>query len=388
MPASFSLTQRFETVLINGAGGALPRTVYAATSDGTYINIDLRGARLPDDQQQRDDLAQLQAIYASADGFRNSAGQPIDIKLSDTLIANDVDDLERYGAFNPLSAGSIERYQSMLRRLDGAVAQGGSPVIRHANWTGDKRITDEVTHQQGRLATTGYPSGGELSYEYIRLSNTDYNSAQVRVESQIAPNDCLWQALVSNTDQAQWGWFMGIATTFRGWQAYPWSSYVGGIVIRFDWNGDVIMLHAGQTDGGESNEPGIASYAIPRQAGWWQISAGARALTDADSPSARYRNAAFRLDNRVTGRKYGFALECFGHFLDVIQDGQHIARWTWTQQYNPFRDGRERGRSYVIRGNGGNAWRKGGILRTPDTRLYAYSLSTGRNSAVAPGYFI
>ncbi|MCY4247493.1 MAG: hypothetical protein OXE95_07965 [Chloroflexi bacterium] len=343
-------------------------------------------------------MTQLQEIYASVDGFRTGAGLPTPIVVSDTIVGliGSVDDLEKYGAFNPLAAGSIERYQSKLNRLDGAVAVGGSPVIRHANWTGGRPIPDEVTYQQDPTET-GYDGGGgsaQLLYEYMRMTNVRYNSTQIRVENAlVAPGDCLWQALISFVDKSQWGWFFGIATNFLGWQEYGWSSYQHGVVIRFNWNGDVIMLHAGQTDGNENDEAGVGRYTMPIVAGTWEVNtdvSGVRALNESDSSSRRYRNAAFRLESsrRISNRKYGFALESFGHIVDVIQDGEHIARWSWTQGFNPLRDGQERGSSYIIRGNGGEQWTRDGALRTPDTRLYAYSLSTGRNSAVAPGYFV
>ena len=71
-----------------------------------------------------DDLAVLQEIWASEDGFRDADGDSITVGVNDIPVAESVEDIEKYGLLNPLSEGSFERWQAK-EQIHGAFQQEG-----------------------------------------------------------------------------------------------------------------------------------------------------------------------------------------------------------------------------------------------------------------------
>lgn len=385
---------RFEKITINAKGGILPRSLYGVyIENGTrkYLNIDFRGARSPSGSAATD-LATVQAIYASSVGLLKADGTATPIRVEDTIAGEieNVDDLESYGVFNPLLAGSLERYQKKLRLSDGSVVSGGVPAIRHAAWGGYEDVPD-ILEKSREISGLGYAP----DKSYVRLTNTNAAHAGIRIENSLAdPTDCLFQANVSWIHRSQWGWFIGIATTFSGFSTYSWDSYRNGIVLRYEYDGHLYMLACGQTDGSEASHGATrARHCIPEGAGSWAIASGVDLFSlpaASDIPDARQRNAAIYIDPsaRLSTVPYGIGIESFGKHLDLLWNGAHVARWTWDDNYLPFRAGQTRGTSYIFRGQGGNGWTVNGNVVYPGTRLYAYNLSAGRNSAAAPGRFV
>ena len=118
-----TLTSTFEAVYVGvDAASRLPSGVWWREDDdersqgSAHINVITEGGAATGD------LAIIQQIYASDDGFQDSDGNTVAPTVETWPISTDVEDLEGHGLWNPLDADSYARYLKK-RQLEGDLAR-------------------------------------------------------------------------------------------------------------------------------------------------------------------------------------------------------------------------------------------------------------------------
>ena len=163
---TLAVTDRFRGLVLqfNPIGSPpVPELSYATVDgdSGSFIFID--GKDLPSDHPDRADLDILQEIYGSADGFIDEDGDPAPITATGFLVGGniitDVRDFESHGLWNPLSAGSWDRWVASRKTL-------GAFLLEEAEVTEDATSGRHDINMPGGLTTKRRtPSTGEMTLD-------------------------------------------------------------------------------------------------------------------------------------------------------------------------------------------------------------------------------
>lgn len=126
-----TLQSRFTSVAISWTDGSL-EYLSARTTDGysTYIQIWDYGNNIYLRPDGNADWAMLQAIYAADGEFRDGNGDAISVSVYGWRFGQTPESLEEGGSWNPLDAGSYERWQ---RRYQIATLDAKHQEIQHAD---------------------------------------------------------------------------------------------------------------------------------------------------------------------------------------------------------------------------------------------------------------
>ena len=146
MAASITTSTRFLSIDLryNSALGQMRSLSWRLDSDGNsgdLINLNTGPPAAGTDDA--DDLAVLQQIYASIDGFRDANDATIIPVLGGFPRGIGVDNLETFGFWNPLIDGSWERYESKIR-IQSTATRG---VVKHVGSGDTERIEQTIGHQ-------------------------------------------------------------------------------------------------------------------------------------------------------------------------------------------------------------------------------------------------
>ena len=129
-------------------------------------------------------LAILQAINASSAGFRDAAGNSIAVKVYNLIGDRDAtqDELEEFGSFNPLIAGSYEKWRNS-QRIDGILAY-------QSDYAKDASTGEASLAIPARLSTKSFiPTGGTYNVGLSILDFVPVNSRSFRFELNIPETD-------------------------------------------------------------------------------------------------------------------------------------------------------------------------------------------------------
>ena len=171
------------------------------------------------------DLLILQGIYASTNGFRNTAGDSITPTL-ERHFTNDINALEEQGSFNPLIAGSYEKF------LESQPV--GGLLIHHSAYTEDSETAEKQLVIQAKIKTEDFTlEGGTYSAPFKDLDFVPETSTRFRLRVSIPETEGLTISNYLNFPLivALHKWLQNIYVTGTGPGAVPGSiessSYAG-----------------------------------------------------------------------------------------------------------------------------------------------------------------
>ena len=254
-------------------------------------------------------------------------------------------------------------------------------AVRHVGWDRYALPPElQVIHTDSNLgyqAATGRVQLGRGGYSRAILAHNDALGL-------INPEDVFLQVLLDWSHNTEWGFALYLGTDEPQSNQDAFTTRTGGIVLAVQtWNGKVIMLNAGQDNGG--GETTWAQNVAPEAAGSWTDVVGpdVRRLTTAEAGNTRSRNANLQLSGRglpAHGVTTHVGVEHFGRSTHFYLGGLHQATWTWADAFLPFRDGR-RGSWYGIAGNPGFARYVDGVQIHPTMWCNKLGLTPARRGA-------
>ena len=160
---ALTTASRFSSVRLRREGINNTQQVYfnAGVDGSRYIDVTL--GDLAADHADRTDLDTLQSIYASTDGFLDADGNALEPTLYGYFVDGasvlDVADLEAYGIWNPLVAGSYERWQAARKTV-------GAFLLEEAEVTKDATSgRTDVNMPGGMLGKRRVPSTGTMTLD-------------------------------------------------------------------------------------------------------------------------------------------------------------------------------------------------------------------------------
>ena len=147
MATDLSPTSRFSLLVAEwGSRGHVERIGLRTITDQTHTTVELSQLRDYENVADDSNLALLRENYADNDGFLDTDGNTITVNVRNfTLAGGDVpvEDLSKYGSFNPFVAAEADGYFAALQSRGAFVREGD---YSEDDDTGRPRLTDPFDH--------------------------------------------------------------------------------------------------------------------------------------------------------------------------------------------------------------------------------------------------